>query len=598
MHVISYLLLFSAAVLAQPVSSLSLTITHIGPNTGATGITDFDTCNPMTANPATCVFSIPSGTSLTLSANSPSPSTPGVFSGGSGSAAACATSTCSFTITADSALTTTFNSNLGPFPVLTITLAGTGTGVVYANNGTCQNSNPSGYSGCATKWASGSVVTLKAVPPAGTMFSGFSGACVSGTTGCSFTITGNSSVTASFTAVTPVFPMVVTGSITPTVANINAAIQYRPQDVGSTGSVYVFALAPANLVTNAAVSLDKHIGPVARGSGSNAKETPVACVLAQLTAGGQLTAATAGSLQAYLTGVLGSQGASIAVLNNISTALVQGSVFYVGYGANSLAAINGGINRSVVTVPGTLTCQPQAPETGWWWNKNEGGRGFSIEAQGNHLFMAGYLYDVSGRATWTISGGLNSLDGSLYNSTLATYSNGQTLTGSYRAPGVTGSPGPITLSFTDARNGTLIWPGGSIPIERFDSILPPLPSGTPAPAFEPEDGWWWNAGTTDNHESGRGYFMEFKNKFAFIAGYMYDASGNPLWYLSSGNMPAEPTFQGNWSQFAGGQTLTGTYKAPGPAVPSGALYIQFQDAQNAMLTLPDGRVIPITRFRF
>jgi hypothetical protein len=392
----------------------------------------------------------------------------------------------------------------------------------------------------------------------------------------------------------PVFPMVVSGSITPTVANITADIKYRPEDVGSTGSVYVFALAPANLVKNAEVpSLDKHFGPVARGKGADAhKDTPVACVLAQITSGGQLTAASAGSLQAYLTGVLSSQGASINVLNRVSTALIQGSVFYVGYGPNSTAMINNGINRSVVTVPGTQICQPQAPQTGWWWNKNEGGRGFSIETQGNHLFMAGYLYDESGRATWMTSGGLTSLDGSFYNSAMLSYANGQTLTGSYKVPDATATPGPITLTFNDARNGTLIWPGGAIPIERFDSQLPP--STSPPPAFAPENGWWWN-----KDESGRGYFLEFKNSFAFMAGYMYDASGNPLWYLSSGNMPVQQTFQGSWSQFANGQTMMGAWK-PNTLINGnvGALSIQFQDTANATITLPDGRQLPITRFPF
>jgi hypothetical protein len=386
----------------------------------------------------------------------------------------------------------------------------------------------------------------------------------------------------------PVFPMVVSGSITSTVANITADIQFRPQDVGTAGSVYVFALAPATLVKNAVVT-GKHLGPV---TNATAKDAPLPCVLAQLTSSGQLTAASSSSLQTYLTGVLSSQGASIGVLNGVSTALIQGSVFYVGYGPNSTAMINNGINRSAVTVPGPQVCQPQAPQTGWWWNKNEGGRGFSIETQGDHLFMAGYLYDSSGRATWMTSGGLTSLDGSFYNSTLLSYANGQTLAGPYQKPSDPTFPGSITLTFTDARNGTLIWPGGAVPIERFDSQLPP--STSPQPAFAPENGWWWNAS-----ENGRGYFLEFRNSFAFIAGYMYDASGNPLWYLSSGTMPVQQTFQGNWSQWANGQTMTGAYK-PATQINGnvGALSIQFQDTMNATMTLPDGRRLPITRFKF
>ncbi|MEE9345008.1 MAG: hypothetical protein V3U88_05320 [Methylococcales bacterium] len=39
------------------------------------------------------------------------------------------------------------------------------------------------------------------------------------------------------------------------------------------------------------------------------------------------------------------------------------------------------------------------PDTGWWWNANESGRGFSIEKQADKIFLAAYLYDDSGNPT-------------------------------------------------------------------------------------------------------------------------------------------------------------------------------------------------------
>jgi hypothetical protein len=63
-------------------------------------------------------------------------------------------------------------------------------------------------------------------------------------------------------------------------------------------------------------------------------------------------------------------------------------------------------------------------------------------------------------------------------------------------------------------------------------------------------------------------------------------------------MPVQQTFQGSWTQYANGQTMTGPYKPPGPAVLAGSLTIQFQDTANATMTLPGGQQIPITRFRF
>ena len=404
----------------------------------------------------------------------------------------------------------------------------------------------------------------------------------------------NAYTTATVSVTNPVFPMVVTGaaSVNTPVATVSAAIQYRPQDVGTTGNVYVFALAPANKVLNvAADALTDHKGPVAKGSLTTTSAGPVPCVLAQLTASGQLTSVTASTMQAYLTGVLSSQGATVSVLNGISTALVSGAVFYVGYGTSSTTMINSGINQRVVTVPGTLACDPQAPQTGWWWNAAEDGRGFSVEVRGNNLFFAGYLYEPTGAPIWVGSVGPVTLDGSLYNGTLYRVSNGQTLTGTYKGEGTAAPIGPVTLAFTDARNGTLIWPGGSTPIVRFDSIIGSGNGQTPA--FVPETGWWWNPA-----ESGRGFFMEWKNNYAFLAGYMYDTNGAPIWYATQNPMVTPNQYTGSWFKVENGQALTGPYKKPDKATPIGSLAIQFQDQANATLTLPDGRPIPLTRHRF
>ena len=254
--------------------------------------------------------------------------------------------------------------------------------------------------------------------------------------------------------------------------------------------------------------------------------------------------------------------------------------------------INTGTNRSVVTIPGTQTCQPQAPQTGWWWNAAQDGRGFGIEVRGNTMFMSGYLYDDTGRATWVVSAGPTALDGSFFNNTLYHVSNGQTLTGTYKAPAPVTLDGQITLSFTDARNGTLIWPGGSIPIVRFDDVVG---SGNGiTPSFVPENGWWWN-----ESESGRGFFMEFKNNFAFIAGYMYEADGRPVWYTAQSTMASPQTFSSNWLKIGNGQTLTGSYKKPVVINSNvGPVTFQFTDTANAILTLPGGKTVAVTRHRF
>ncbi|NJD88884.1 MAG: hypothetical protein FIB05_12850, partial [Betaproteobacteria bacterium] len=207
----------------------------------------------------------------------------------------------------------------------------------------------------------------------------------------------------------PVFPMTVTTNITPTVSSATATVPYWTQGAATTGNVYTLAVAPATIVQPATAkgAMEKDalppLGYAKRADGT--KDTSVACVLAQLNGSGQLQAVSVSSLQAYVSGVLSSQGQAVQVLNGVATANIAGSTFYVGFGSSSTAMLSGGVNRSVVTVPGSLTCQPQAPQTGWWWNQAEDGRGYTIESTGSKIFFAAYLYDISGRSTWYIAAG-------------------------------------------------------------------------------------------------------------------------------------------------------------------------------------------------
>ncbi|NJD87773.1 MAG: hypothetical protein FIB05_07150, partial [Betaproteobacteria bacterium] len=200
----------------------------------------------------------------------------------------------------------------------------------------------------------------------------------------------------------PVFEMTVRTNITPAAASASADIQFRPQDVGTSGSVYAFAVAPQGVLKAAGGEAPL---VVRKSVPANGKDTPVACVLAQLNASGQLQAVSASQLQAYVTGVLSAQGQAVTILDNVPTTNVAGATFYVGYGTSGEAMINSGVNRSAVTVPGTQTCQPQPPQTGWWWNAAEDGRGYTIESTGSKIFFAAYLYDISGRSTWYIAAG-------------------------------------------------------------------------------------------------------------------------------------------------------------------------------------------------
>ncbi len=384
----------------------------------------------------------------------------------------------------------------------------------------------------------------------------------------------------------PVFPVVATG----TLSSVTANIRFRTQDVGTLGSVYVFALAPANIVKGGQAAKEAHIGPLAKGA---PKDVPVQCVLAQLNASGQLQAVSASSLRSYVSGVLSAQGQAVTILDGIPIAQIGGANYYVGYGSDASSMFANGTNRSVVGAgdPGAVACQPQAPQTGWWWNPIEGGRGFSIEAQGNHLFFAAFHYDVSGRATWNVSPGITSLDGSYFSSDLYAVSGGQALGGAYR-PATAVKAGAITLLFSDASHGTMIWPGGVVPIER-QPFVPGSLVAAPL-ANQPQSGWWWNPA-----ESGRGFFIEWQGGKADLAGYMYDDAGNPVWYIAVYDTPNPRAFSGNWWSYVNGQSMGGAYKPPTQTSNTVApVTITFSGPDTALMTLPNGRTTTLVRQRF
>ncbi|MBI3345555.1 MAG: hypothetical protein HY028_12020 [Gammaproteobacteria bacterium] len=274
----------------------------------------------------------------------------------------------------------------------------------------------------------------------------------------------------------------------------------------------------------------------------------------------------------------------------IITASVLATGVTISVAADNKIILAGGLCSDIQKYNFTLTRylnDSGLPQPGWWWNPNESGRGFSVEVSQNTLFMAGYLYDTSGRATWYTSAGPIT-NNTLYQGILQSFGNGQTLSGPYKSYALTNpNAGNVTVQLSDATHGTLTWPGGTIPIERYTF-------GAGTPSFQPEAGWWWS-----DSESGRGFTLEVQGNKLFIGGYMYDDQGNPVWYISAGNMTSATLYQGQWEQYANGQTLTGLYQKPTQVNANvGNITIEFTSRTTATLTLPDGRQIPLTRYRF
>ena len=390
---------------------------------------------------------------------------------------------------------------------------------------------------------------------------------------CSMTATGGASGTWTATRISaPAFPMVVSGSIDANVANVFAVIEYRPQDVGTVGSVFVFALAPRSIITGAPA----------------AKDGAASCVLAQLNPSGQLISASASTLVAYTSGVLSAQGQAVTILNNVPTPQVAGATFFVGYGPNASTMLATGVNRSAVSVPGMAQCPDSiaaAPGalSGLWWNSGESGWGIYFTQRRNIIFAAWYTYDGGGNPKWYVAascampsgttGTSGTCSGSLYEV------NGPAFFGTTFNPALVNvvNAGTVQIAFQNANSALLTYNvGGQTRTVAITRQV--FQTGTTAPAVDYTDLWW------NPDESGWGMAVTHQYGILFLAWYVYTNTGKPMWYVAS-------------NCAANGNGCSGTlYRTTGPVFGptfdssriqvfnAGTVNVLFTDANNGTLT--------------
>jgi hypothetical protein len=246
-------------------------------------------------------------------------------------------------------------------------------------------------------------------------------------------------------------------------------------------------------------------------------------------------------MQAYTSGVLSAQSQSVTVLNNVPTPNVAGATFMVGYGTNSSTMLSSGNYEGAVSVNGTSPCSaallasaaPDSPSalSGLWWNSNQSGWGIAFTQRRNIVFGAWYTYDGAGKAKWyvapncTMPAGVTGTNGTctgpLYQVT------GPTYFGATFNPALVQvtSVGTVTIAFQDVNTAmmsyTLNGQSNTVAIARQL-----FQSGTTPPAIDYTDLWW------NPNESGWGMVIAQQYGVMFLAWYVYDGSGNPVWYVA------------------------------------------------------------------
>ncbi len=241
------------------------------------------------------------------------------------------------------------------------------------------------------------------------------------------------------------------------------------------------------------------------------------------------------------------------------------------------------------------------PQNGLWWNASQGGRGYGIEynSASGTLFVGTFVYgaDASRPPVWYVSTCAYAPATGSCTAMLQQFANGQSLAADYHAPAPLGSAGSLGISFASATSGTLTLPNGTaVPITRFPFANPAgITAGDPGTA---ETGWWWNAA-----ESGRGWFMEVQKTASgqnsvYLVGYAYDDQGTANWHVATGPMTTSALFEGAMALYRGGSPISMTSDtAPTSMAALGAVSVRFTSTGTAVVSLSNGRQIPLTRFR-
>lgn len=120
---------------------------------------------------------------------------------------------------------------------------------------------------------------------------------------------------------------------------------------------------------------------------------------------------------------------------------------------------------AAIVAPGAS--RAMLPDSGWYWNPAESGRGFNIEVQDDKLFAAVFAYAPDGTAAWYVTGGRMSSDRG-YTGPIYQTSGGQCIGCIYA-----GSPnlvprGNVTISFTSPESAVITMLGVSMSVQRHD----------------------------------------------------------------------------------------------------------------------------------
>jgi hypothetical protein len=225
-------------------------------------------------------------------------------------------------------------------------------------------------------------------------------------------------------------------------------------------------------------------------------------------------------------------------------------------------------------VPGALT--------GLWWNASESGWGIHFTQRRNIVFAAWYSYDAAGSPKWYVAsncampagttGTTGTCTGALYEV------NGPTFFGTAFNPAAVNvvTAGNMQVTFTGANNASMTYTvaGQS---RTVAVVRQQFATGSP-PGVNYTDLWW------NPNESGWGIAVTQQGSTMFLAWYVYDGTGRPVWYVASNCAVSGNGCRGTLYRTTGPPLGPTFDPAMIQVIAAGTVSLAFTDANNGTLT--------------
>ena len=495
------------------------------------------------------------------------------------------------------------------------------------------SSSPAGIAcpgDCTEPYNSGTVVTLTASASAGSIFTGWSGAC-SGTGTCSVSMSAARSVTANFGVAPAVSNIVtVTSSSNPSAyrASIVLSANIAGADPGGSVSFELSTVAGSlKLCDVVPVVASRAICPVppslnvtspmfyivtysgdANNSGStvfhrqlvntNSATLHVIAVPVQPVVGGStVLRATVAAENIANKVTFFENGAAMPGCASVAVARLPGAAD-IGVATCTVNALGAGLHNYVVVYPHVndagfeqlvVPVTPVAAATTdytdmWWAGIGENGWGLSITQHGPIQFIVIYTYDAAGKPLWYVmpTGAWNATNtaytGALYQPTSAPFGNYDAR--DFRIGGATGaSVGSATVTYSGPATATLTYTINGISGSK--AIVRQIFGGDDGLAKLQVNDLWW-AGIEQN---GWGMNIAQQGRVLFPVWYTYDSSGRTIFYAVLGGTWSGGSFTGDIYSTASSAWLGANYDRS-KFVPTkvGTMTIDFGDQSNAVMT--------------